>query len=479
MCGVCGNMSTGVQRTKLVAVLVAQDREVGCERRRVARDVDDARRPESAGAAQCLPGEPGSRWIDDDQVGRPRVLAELLERLPHVAREEARVRDPVHLRVLDRAGDRLLRDLDAPDGARGARKGQPDRARPAVEVVDDLGARQPGRVACELVEGLRHLRVGLEEGVRPDAVPHAQQLLLDPGVAPEEPRREVRHLGRLVVDRPVDRAHLGEAGERLDEEVRVEVLAGCRHEDDQRLPRVPPLAHDEVAQVPGLRVLVVRLEALRAGPLLDRLADRVADGRREEALLHVDDLVPAARPVEAEHEAVRAGREGVLELVPVAELGARGHDRLERRLGEAAEARERVAHLLRLRLELARVGVVLEAAATARPEVAARRRDAVGPGLEQRRPDRLRKSALHLRRTGAHEVAGQPTAHEDDEPVDPPDAVSAVREGVDPDLELLALAHRRRHPTSVPGSVAALAERARARQRSARAPRSPVATAAR
>ena len=68
-----------------------------------------------------------------------------------------------------------------------------------------------------------------------------------------------------------------------------------------------------------------------------------------------------------------------------------------------------------LRLELALVGEVLEAAAAADAEVAARRLDAIGAGLEERRADRLREAALHLRRARADEVAGQPAAHEDDE----------------------------------------------------------------
>ena len=117
---------------------------------------------------------------------------------------------------------------------------------------------------------------------------------------------QVRDLGRLVVDRPVDRAHLGEARERLDQEVRVEALARCGDEHDEHLAGVPALADDEVAEVAGLRVLVVRLEPLGARPRLDRLADRVPDVGREQALLDVDHLVPAAGAVEAEDEAVRA-----------------------------------------------------------------------------------------------------------------------------------------------------------------------------
>ena len=68
----------------------------------------------------------------------------------------------------------------------------------------------------------------------------------------------------------------------------------------QHLAGVPALPHHEVPQVAGLRLLVVRLEALGPRPLLDGLPNRVAHVRREEALLDVDHLVPAARAVEAE-----------------------------------------------------------------------------------------------------------------------------------------------------------------------------------
>src|SRR4029079_5676269 len=116
----------------------------------------------------------------------------------------------------------------------------------------------------------------------------------------------------------------------------------------------------EVAQVARLRGLVVRFELLLARPCLHGLADGVADIRCEQARADGQHLVPASGAMEPERRAVVRLRERVLELVPVAVLRARRHDRLERRVGDAAESRERVPYLCRLRLELALVCVVLE-----------------------------------------------------------------------------------------------------------------------
>ena len=149
--------------------------------------------------------------------------------------------------------------------------------------------------------------------------------------------------------------------------------------------------------------------------------------------------------MEPEREPVGAGRERVLQLVAVAQRRASGDDRLERRVDEAADPHERVAHLVVLGRDLALVGEVLEAAAAARPEVSAGRFDPSRTGLQERRARRLGEAALHLGDAGAHEVARQPAAHEHDEAVEPPDAVPAVREGVDADLDLLPLADRCGH----------------------------------
>jgi hypothetical protein len=57
--------------------------------------------------------------------------------------------------------------------------------------------------------------------------------------------------------------------------------------------------------------------------------------------------------------------------------------------------------------------------------------------------------ALHLRDAGADGVTREPASHEDDEAVQARDAVPAVRERVDVELELLSLGDRRSHYASV------------------------------
>ncbi len=108
----------GAAANELVAEVLAKRLQVGGERRRIARHVDDPRRLETAEPPERLAGETGTRRIDDDEVGSAGALLQLLERERDVAGEERRVRDPVQLRVLDRARDRLLGDLDAPDRQR-------------------------------------------------------------------------------------------------------------------------------------------------------------------------------------------------------------------------------------------------------------------------------------------------------------------------------------------------------------------------
>src|SRR6266571_5257527 len=76
----------------------------------------------------------------------------------------------------------------------------------------------------------------------------AAELLLDRLLAPKQGRRQVRHLGDRLVLRPVDRPHLGEAAEDVDEMAGVEPLAGGGDELDEHLPRVPALAHHQVAE---------------------------------------------------------------------------------------------------------------------------------------------------------------------------------------------------------------------------------------
>jgi len=304
---------------------------------------------------------------------------------------------------------------------------------------------------------LGHLRVRLQEGVRPNAEAQAADALLDRILAPEQLGRQVGHLRDAAVDRPVDRADLGDLGEHLDQALAVEALATRGDELDQRLPRVAPLAHDEVPQVALLRALVVRREPFLACPGGDPVTDGVAGVARQPAAIDREDLVPAPGPVQAQDRAVVAGRERVLHLVAVVELRDRRDDRLDRRVREPGEALERVRHPLLLRRELSVVGEVLEAAPPAGGVVRARRVDAQRSRRDDRGRDRLGVAALHLRHARADRVAWKPASHEDDEAVEPGNAVAAVRERVDRELELLVAldggGHGWRLSPHVPGTL--------------------------
>src|ERR1044072_7483177 len=125
--------------------------------------------PARGGSTTTTPGgpepprarTPGGLRVDHDDVRRPGALEQLLDDLPDVAGEEGRVRDPVELRVLERAGDGFLRDLDPPDRQCVAREREPDRADPAVEIPDRLVAGEPGGLTRERVEPLGHRGVRL------------------------------------------------------------------------------------------------------------------------------------------------------------------------------------------------------------------------------------------------------------------------------------------------------------------------------
>ena len=110
--------------------------------------------------------------------------------------------------------------------------------------------------------------------------------------------------------------------------------------------------------------LVVCLEALRARPVANGLADRVAEvGRQPAAAMS---STSSQRPARWKP---RAGpwslRERVLELVAVVEDGLGRDDLFQRRLGDAPDAPQGVGDLLGLRLDLRLVREVLEPAPAA------------------------------------------------------------------------------------------------------------------
>src|ERR671918_2729163 len=160
-----------------------------------------------------------------------------------------------------------------------------------------------------------------------------------------------------------------------------------------------------MAQVPRSGRLVVGLEALLARPVANGVADRVPELGREQADVDRDDLVPAPGAVESERHAVVARGERVLELVAVVVERGRGQDRLDQRLRDPSDPRERVAHLLLLRRDLLLVGEVLEPAASADAEVRAWRFHAVRARLENGAGGSLGETALDLRHLRAHAVA--------------------------------------------------------------------------
>ena len=177
--------------------------------------------------------------------------------------------------------------------------------------------------------------------------------------------RQVRHLGRRVVDRPVDRPDLRKRGQYLDQALAVEALADMGDELDERLACVSALADDEVAEVALGGRLVVGLEVLLAGPVLHRVSDRVAEVGCEPAALEPEHLVPTTGPVETEDGALVARGERVLHLVSVVEELFCRDDRLERRLGDPGDAAQRILDPRVFGGELGLVGEILEAAAAA------------------------------------------------------------------------------------------------------------------
>ena len=204
-----------------------------------------------------------------------------------------------------------------------------------------------------------------------------------------------------------------------------------------------------MAEVAGGVRLRVRLEPFLARPVTHAVADRVAEVGREPAALDLEHLVPAARLVEAERRARGCLRERVLELVPVVEDRLGRDDLLERRLLDRAEAAQRVLHLALLLLELHLVREILEAAAAAGGVVRARRLDALRAGREDVDRKCLRVVPLHLRDAGADPVSRKPAPHEDDVAVQACDAVPAVSEGLDVELDDVVTPDGSGHGTTV------------------------------
>ena len=250
--------------------------------------------------------------------------------------------------------------------------------------------------------------------------------------------RAARGLG----DAPGQLGLLGES--RGDEQVEQQVAARAS------------LAHDQVAQQAAVAVPRVRLQAERATGLGDREAGAVHALRREQAVDDVDDLLPRPALVQAEDKpAVLVGAERELHLVAVAPRVVHATDGLEHVVREVCDALEGVHHLLLLELELRRVVQRLPLAAAALAGVAAARRYAARRGGEDL--DRLRLG-VRLAAPGharEHAVAGHGPPHEHDELVGARDALPAVGERGDVELEFVSGAWWHGRPVYLPPQRAA------------------------
>ena len=268
-------------------------------------------------------------------------------------------------------------------------------------------------------------------------------------------RQPVRDLGQAVVDR-VEQAHqLGVGGrERRGQAVHRLLGPGRGDHRHEHLARLDALAHHHVAQHALLGALVVGADPLGVRPRAHRLAHAVAEGRREQAVLHVDHLVPAPAGVEAEVDApVRAGRRRVLHLVAVAEALDRGVGLADVDALQVADPREVLRHLVALGREGPLVRDVLQAAAAAPRHVGARHLHPGGPGREHLLQVGLGEAAPRLADPHAGAVAGGGVAGEDHEAVVAGDAGPAEREVLDVDLQDVVAAGARgaggRHGPSI------------------------------
>ena len=247
-------------------------------------------------------------------------------------------------------------------------------------------------------------------------------------------RTSVRAPGGGLADVERPRPHDAAGADRLGEAVEVDRLVGG-DEAHLQLAGAPALAHDEVAQQADLRAAVVGGQAALAAPPQRRAPRLVAGLGGQQAVLDVLDALPRARRVEAAHQrAVVAGAERVLELVAVAPLLDRRHERLELVAVEPADPPQGVVDLLGLDRDLALVGQHLPRRARMQRD----RLDAVRARFEQRDGARLGVGLLALGHHGAHAVAGHRVAHEDDVALVARHAGAAEREALDRQLELLA-----------------------------------------
>ena len=292
-------------------------------------------------------------------------------------------------------------------------------------------AAQLRELGRHLVQPLGHLGVGLEERLRAhEEVEPAHPLAQLRRAVEEHALTAGRALAELILAGPEQAV----TANLVDQRVGVDG-AGRGHKPHLQLAGAAALAHDQVAHQPALLPPVPRAQSLSARPCQHLLAHPVRALGGEQAVIHRHDLVPAPGGMEATHElAAGPGAERVLELVAVAPLLDGGDDRLELEPLEPADPLQRLAHEPGLDLELTLVREHLPGGA----RVVGERRDAVGRRLDDLDRPRLGVRALGLADHRPHAVARHRSGHEHDVALVAGDAVAAVGERVDRQLEHVA-----------------------------------------
>ena len=282
-----------------VAVLLDEALRVAGERRRVAGDVDDARRGRArrAASAPCRrgPARGGSTTTTSGSPARSRRSRSTWPTFP--AKKAALPIEFSSAFSIAQATDSS--EISIPQTVSASRASESaDRADPAVEVVDRLaaGQRRPPR-ADELVEPLGHRAcssAGRRSGGRGSGARRA------PPRSPPRPRgaRSAGSSPRPGVSLTVQwiERTSGNAVSTSIRRSRSKRSRSCGDELDERLAGVAALADDEVAEVALAARLVVGLRAAprapsRASALRIPLPRSVVSQQRS----MLEHLVPAAR----------------------------------------------------------------------------------------------------------------------------------------------------------------------------------------
>jgi hypothetical protein len=203
-----------------------------------------------------------------------RALEQLLDDLADVAGEEGRVRDPLSS-AFSSAQATDSSETSIPQTVSASRRARADRADPAVEIPDGLAAGQPAASRASA-----YSRSAIAVFVWRNAFGRtgsgAAELLLDPLLAPEQPRRAGSSPRPGCRSPPIGSSAPPGSGGGRRRGSRSRTLARCGHELDESLARSCVPVERRGGGGSRFRRLRVRLEPLLARPVAYGLPDPVA-----------------------------------------------------------------------------------------------------------------------------------------------------------------------------------------------------------